>query len=420
MNFVVVDRSMSNGLQNLHLLTFTHRELSLEQIGRFHLETEVRQTRLQPLIEKAGWKELMFLSTCNRVALLWVSSENTSTHDISKALSLLYPEWSTAETEAAANTGSYFQGLDAARHLFRVASSLESLVIGEREIITQVRQSYEQALEMGFAGDVLRLLVRGTIKTAKQVFTETAIANRPVSVVNLACHRLRELSSDLNSRIVFVGAGQTIAATARKLKKYGFHRFTFFNRTLSRAEQLATQVGGEAQPLTELINFKAGFDILVACTGSSDAVVNTETYQELLQGDTGKKILIDLAIPYDIEQAILDNFAVQSIQIEDLKEIATNNLEARKSELNACNQIVEVNLEEYEQLVRIRNVERAMQQVPQKVKEIRQTALSEVFSEDIEQLDAQSRATLEKVLSYVEKKYISVPMKMAREIMLDQ
>ncbi|MGD1846399.1 MAG: glutamyl-tRNA reductase [Salibacteraceae bacterium] len=408
---------MLNGLQHLNLLTFTHQNLSLEEIGQFHLEAETRQKRLKPLLSKLECSEVMFLSTCNRVALIWVA-ENSPTP--AQILQTVYPDWDPASIMKATKSGTHLQGMEVARHLFRVSSSLESLVVGEREIITQVRQSYEQAQEMGFAGDVLRLLVQGAVKTAKKVFTETAIANRPVSVVNLACYRLWELKPNTESKIILIGAGQTIAAIARKLKKQGYHRFVIFNRTLSKAEELVEVVGGQAYPLSALSDYRKGFDVLISCTGSSEPIVTPEIFQKLLNGDTRRKVLVDLAIPNDIDEAVVSRFSAQSIQIEDLKEVAAQNLEARKEELSACNHIVETHLEEYEEAVRIRKIEVAMKQVPLKVKEIKQTALSEVFSQDIQQLDPQSRKTLEKVLSYMEKKYISVPMKMAREIMLDR
>lgn len=126
-----------------------------------------------------------------------------------------------------------------------------------------------------------------------------------------------------------------------------------------------------------------------------------------------------MALPSDFEASIPANYAVEYIDIESLKEIAESNLEERKAALSDCEKIIDASLREFEQIVRVRQVELAMGKVPEIIKEIKNTAIQQVFARDLEKLDPSSRETLEKVLTYMEKKYISVPMKMAKEILVE-
>jgi glutamyl-tRNA reductase len=194
--------------------------------------------------------------------------------------------------------------------------------------------------------------------------------------------------------------------------------FIFFNRTLSNAQKLATELCGKAFPLTELAQYKQGFDILVTCTASAGVVITQEIYASLVGEDKSKKVVIDLAIPNDLDAAILNQYDVHVIAINDLKEIAQKNLKEREKELWSCEKIIACNMVEFEQDLKERRVELAMSEVPKKVKEIKDIALNEVFAKDIQNLDERSKETLEKIISYLEKKYISMPMKMAKEIMM--
>jgi glutamyl-tRNA reductase len=129
-------------------------------------------------------------------------------------------------------------------------------------------------------------------------------------------------------------------------------------------------------------------------------------------------VVIDLAIPNDLDSEILNNYDVNLIAVNNLQEVAKENLQAREQEMDACNTIIEQNIEEFKQIMKTRKVELAMSEVPKKVKEIRETA-NEVFAKELKNLDAESKEVLDKILAYMEKKYISVPMKMAKDILIE-
>ncbi|MFM8242553.1 MAG: NAD(P)-binding domain-containing protein, partial [Crocinitomicaceae bacterium] len=234
----------------------------------------------------------------------------------------------------------------------------------------------------------------------------------------LAYQELKRFQIPLNARIVVIGSGATNTTLCRFLKKHGFRKFSVFNRTLSNAEKLAQELGGTAHKLNELEQFTEGFDVLLTCTSSDHHIVNKELYQTLLNGDTSKKIIIDLAIPQDIDPFVLDEFGVQYISIAHLQKVSNENLKIRQGELSRVHEIIQKALVEFDNLYKERKVELVMQEVPEEVKKIKEVALNEVFKTELQNLDPQSRELLEKIVGYMEKKYISGPMKKAKEILL--
>ncbi|HLG02056.1 MAG TPA: glutamyl-tRNA reductase [Bacteroidia bacterium] len=404
-------------MQQIHFIAITHRSFRLEEIGKFHLSDDRRGETLLRLKATSGVIELFYLSTCNRVEFLVVTPAPVDRAFAESFFSCLLDDESTAKD--AAQRCELYSDAEALRHIFNVAASLDSIVVGEREIITQVRNAYEECTRLGITSDTIRLVVQKAIETAKTVYTQTAIARNPVSVVSLAYRKLRALHVPLDAKFLLVGSGSTNTAMARYLKKHGYQHFVVFNRTLAHAEKLATELDGIAFPLDLLGKYTSGFDVIVTCTGAETAVITPEIYNSLVGSDTARKVVIDLAVPNDLDPAVLTAWDVNLIAVNNLQDIALDNLREREGELAACNEIIDKSINSFRQEFRERQVELAMSEVPKKVKEIRETAMNAVFAKEISQLDESSKEVLDRVLNYVEKKYISVPMKMAKEILTD-
>ena len=404
-------------LRALKIIAFTHKTTDINSIGLLHLDDSQREARLKQLVNLSGVDELMYLSTCNRVEFVFVSGEETNKTFLHKFFTSFNP---AADAEWMENNCVVYEGEEALKHLFHLASSLDSLVIGEREIITQVRNAYEECAQLNLTGDTIRLAIKHTIQAAKEVYTKTDIAKNPVSVVSLAYRTLREFNLKNNARFIIIGAGETNTNMAKFLSKHGFENFAIYNRTFSKAEKLAEQLKGKAFSLDELQNRTEGFDVLLTCTGSEEPIVKSALYEKLLAGENNKKIVIDLALPADIDAEVLAQFPIHYIGIESLKEKAEENMRKREKELSLCYDIINSNCIEFQDIFAERQVVKAMHEVPQKVKEIRQHAVENVFAKDIESLDEHSKEVLEKVLAYMEKKYISGPMIMAKEIILNK
>jgi glutamyl-tRNA reductase len=407
-------------MNRFKIIAVTHKHFDISDIGKFHIDEKEWSSRLSGLKDKTGIDELMFLSTCNRVEFLLNTSRPIDKNFLEQFILAIYPSLQKEYVDKTISSSLVFEGEEAIKHLFGVASSLDSLVVGEREIITQVRNSYEFCRKLNLTGDLIRLVVQKSIECAKNVYTHTNIARHPVSVVSLAYRKLKDLNVKIDSKILIVGSGTTNTTMAKYLKKHGFTNFTVFNRTLENGEKLANELAGKAFPLEELSEFKNGFDVIVTCTGSSGIIITKEIYASLVGNDKSRKIVIDLAVPNDLDEEILKSYDVNLIAVNNLQEIAKKNLCEREKELAACETIIAAAMEEFRKEHKERKVELAMSDVPKKVKEIREAAVNEVFAKEIGKLDVESKETLEKIIAYLEKKYISVPMKMAREILIDE
>lgn len=381
-------------------------------------DSKLRQ-RLEHLRSKTSIEELMYLSTCNRVEFVFTSHSPFDDDCLLNFFLAFDPNATETQLQFACQYAECYEGMDAVRHLFKVASSIDSLVLGEREIITQVRTAYENCQLMGFTGDMLRLLIGKTVEAAKAVYTQTNVATKPVSIVSLAYRKLKDLNLPLDSRVLVIGAGKTNSNMCKFLHKHGFTNFTVFNRTIRNGDRLAATLGCESLSLNTLPQYMQGFDLIVTCTASSKYIFTKELYHQLLQGDTDRKVVIDLAIPNDFDRSISDFHKIKMIAVEDLRTIADKNLREREKELVVCERIIQEYLEEFRCVYKERQVELAMKSVPNKVKEIKDVAINSVFASDLANLDDEARAVIDKMMSYMEKKYISVPMKMAKEILLD-
>ena len=374
-----------------YTVAVTHKKFSLKEIGRLHAEDGAVKGILTKIKAELGLKELVYLSTCNRVELLFTTKKPVNKAFLSDLFLLLNNKLKKSEITKLTTSAKVYTGSEAIKHILCVASSLDSLVVGEREIITQFRQAYDKCNGYGLTGDFMRLLARHTVETAKQIFTETDIAKNPISVMSLAYRLLKEKNIKDNARCVFIGAGQTNATMAKYLKKHNFSGFTVFNRSLPKATQLANELGGEAYTLAQLQNYTKGFDVLITCTGSSTNLITADVYKHLLQNDTDKKIIIDLAIPVDVHPQVLKKHNIDYISVTDIKKQAKQNVILRKKEIKICETIIDEKTAEFAGILQERTIELAFGEIPQKIKEINNLALTEVFAKDVNVLDENSR-----------------------------
>ena len=406
-------------MRNIHVLAFTHRQLEASQIGLLHIAVDNQRERLHNLKVNSNLDELLFLSTCNRVEYIFKTAKEVDEECIKMFIINLYPDFTDENVELFCQNYEYYQEINAVKHLLKVASSVDSMVVGEREIITQVRKSFDMCKEFGLTGDNIRLLIRFTIESAKRIYTETNISHRAVSVVSLAYHTLQNKNIPLDARFLVVGAGMTNTNMLRFLKEHGFVNFVVFNRSVAKADKLAADVGGTAYPLSDLGNYKEGFDVIITCTGAEEAIITPEIYERLLQGDAEEKTVIDLAIPHDLDPVIPRRHIVEHISIDYLQNLSRKNIKERTKEIIYVEHIIAEAVLEFKKMVKQREVELAMREVPEKVKEIKTAALEHVFAKELALLDGESKETVGKIIDYLEKKYISLPMKMAKDILLN-
>lgn len=405
-------------LNSLHIIALTHRDFNFDEIGLFHLEDSSRIKRLNKLKKDLNINELMYLSTCNRVEFIINSNQKIDT----QFLNTLVGNFITSKKiKSFVDKIAVFSANEAIHHLFSVASSIDSLVVGEREIITQVRKAFEECKDHNLCGDFIRVLVQMTISTAKKVYTESEIATRPVSIVSLAFLELKKYISKKPKKIVVIGAGKTITSMLKFINKNIHHQFIIFNRSKEKAENLVSHLQLNAQifPLSELGNQELDYDFIITCTGSKNIILDTEKFKKI-NPDNKKNVIVDLAVPNDCDNNIANKFNATLINVNQLKTRAEENLKARSEEINRCLEIIEKQIIKYYFVEKERKLERALSAVPQSIKGIRQKAFKEVFVKELETLDPQAINIVNSLVDYMEKKYISVPMKMAKDILLKE
>ena len=403
-------------LNNYRLFTLTYRQARLEELEPYAIPAEEVGRRVARLRAQLGWAEAFYLHTCNRVLFFFYEEthEPTSVQAFQRALGL-----DAAEVIAP----KYLQGEEAVVHLYEVASSVDSMVVGEREILRQLRHSYVGCHESGNCGDHLRILMQSAVAVAKQIYHQTKIGQKPVSVVSLAAQRIRQQRLDVASaRVVLVGAGQTNWLVSKFLRKQGFRDVTVFNRSLDRAARLArTYPGGRGLPLSALPDFAEGFDLLVAATGATEAIIGELEMTALLAGEEpSEKVVVDLSIPHSLDAALTEALDLTYIQIDDLRKLAEENLAFRTEEVREARKLIGVQVGRFRESVQQRRVERALSEVPQEIRAVRERALNEVFSRELAPLNDETRALIERMLHYMEKKCIGIPMRAARRAVVSE
>lgn len=407
-------------IEDYKIITITHKSAALKDIGQFVLqETNTHSVlkQLQTFKEEMSVEELFYLPTCNRVLYFFCSKEKLDRSFLHRFNEVLYPNWDAFRDDVF----QCFEGEQALEHLFEVSASVDSLVVGEREIIRQIKQAYEKCHAQKLTGDAIRLAMDTTVRTAKRVYAQTRIGEKPVSIVSLAVKKMLEADVAPEDRLLLVGAGQTNRLVAKFLKKYGFNHVTVFNRTLSKAKEVAeTLQGANAYTLAELKDYDKGFDCIVVCTGAIEPVITHEVYKRLLQGETETKVLIDLAIPNNVAADVRADFNMNYIEIDGLKALANKNMNFRRQEVARAIDIIQEEVDAFNHLYRERQLEVALRDMPVQIKEVTERAMNAVFAKEVEELDEETKALFVRMMSYMEKKCIGIPMQVAKKAVLPQ
>ena len=403
-------------LNEYKILTVTHKHVRLERIGDFlipHSNETILQEKLAALKDKFNLEELLYVATCNRVIYLYKSAKELNLPFLQAFFQVVNP---TLSPDYIQRIVTAYEGKEAINHIYEVSASIDSLVVGEREILRQIREGFYRCEKWGLIGDGIRLLMKHLVEASKEVYAQTRIGEKQISVVSLAIKKLLESNIAKDARILLIGAGQTNQLVAKFLVKYEFNDVTVFNRSIEKAEKLAARFKESAFLLEELPNYKGGFDCMIVCTGATEAIIKEPAYQQLIGEDTAEKLIVDLSIPNNVAKEVVDSFNINYIEIEDLKQLAAQNLAFRKQEVGKAKILLRQQINEFQKVFQQRQITKALQSVPSEIKAIKERALNEVFKKDLDALDENTKALVEKMMTYMEKKCISVPMKAAKEL----
>jgi glutamyl-tRNA reductase len=302
---------------------------------------------VQELVADGPIAEAVAISTCNRTELYVVAADHVAGE--TAALGALARFGDIRPTELAGSGVYSLRNCDAARHLYRVTSGLESMIVGENEVQGQVRRAYESALEAGTTGPLTNRLFSAALATGKRVRTETAISTGPSSLSSVAVELARQVLGDLSERSVLVlGAGETAELTARPLAERGARPVFVASRRHDRALALAERHGGRAVGFDALPAELEAADIMVAATASPHAIVGPEELGVVMEARSGQPLLIvDLAVPRDIDPACSALPGVTLYDVDDLQAVVARNHSVRKAEARRAGEIIDEEIQRF-------------------------------------------------------------------------
>jgi glutamyl-tRNA reductase len=324
----------------LILTGLSHHTAPVEVRERLAFEEKTLPDALARLTKRPGMVEGMILSTCNRVEVA-VTAEGEG--DLRESVDTFLAEARSVEPAWVSPYLYHYKDQDAIRHMFRVASSLDSMVVGEPQILGQLKSAYSLAKEHGTLSGFLDQVVTRAFNVAKRIRTETEIGSSAVSVSYAAVELARDIFGNLKGkRVLLVGAGEMAEAAARHLRRAGVSEIYVTNRTRSRADLLAEEFGGQAIDYEGFYNVLPDVDIVIASSGAPHYILTKSAMREVMNRRRNRPMfLIDIAVPRNIEPDVNKQEGVFLYDIDDLGRVVKSNLETRKSVAEQAEEIID-------------------------------------------------------------------------------
>jgi glutamyl-tRNA reductase len=322
------------------LLGINHKTASVEVRECIAFAQDETKSALHSLLGKSFIKEALLFSTCNRVEILLVTDNKTRAVEETKAF---IAEFNKIPLEQFEDALYLHEGDDAVRHVFRVASSLDSMVVGEPQILGQVKEAYRTATDEKASGVILNRLLHRTFFVAKRIRTETGIGDRAVSISYAAVELARKIFGELADKtVMLIGAGEMAELAVEHLIRYKANKVWVANRTFETGVELAKQFNGQPIRFEEILESLKTVDIIISSTGSPDYVIQRDQVKGLLRKRRNRPLFfIDIAVPRDIDPELnrLNNTYVYDI--DDLKGVIDENVEDRQKEAIKGERIVD-------------------------------------------------------------------------------
>ena len=383
----------------------SHKTASLELRERLALPEGRAGRALEELVSHEAIHEAVALFTCNRTELYLVAADAVEAENV--ALSVLSRQAGIRPTELLASIYA-LRGPESVRHLFSVASGLDSMIVGEAEIQGQVKRAYELALVAGVTGPVSNRLFRDALAAGKRSRSETGIGRSRVSISSVAVALAADfLGGDLASRrVLVIGAGENAELAARALRDNGVSTVFIANRRYDRALGLAKRFGGQAVSFEELPDELEQADIVVSSTGAPHQILGREELEVVAARRPGRPLaLIDLAVPRDIDPDVADCPGVALFDMDDLQRAVASNIGGRETEAGRVQEIVDEEAERFEGWLKSLDVvptisalrERGEQVVDHVVRE-NEARFRDLSEADRERLRAMARAVVSRLL----------------------
>lgn len=368
---------------------------------------------LSVLSEIEDIEELCLISTCNRVEVYGVASDVDGLK--TKILKQLSKYFSTS-VHSFENYLFFYTDREAIAHIFRVSSSLDSMVIGEPQIVCQFKDSFSKAKEYNAVKHIMTRLFDKALNVSKKVRTSTGISQRAVSISYAAALLAKKIFGDLKDKsVLIVGAGEMAELAAKNLSSIGVRHIFVSNRTFERAVELAEKFGGSAIRFNKIVEFLPEVDIVIVSTGASQPIIRKEDIKQAVKLKKNHLFIIDISVPRNVEDSVNEIEGVYLYNIDDLKSIVNSNIEQRKIEAQRAQLILEQEVEKFIRWLEIQKIAPLITSVRDYADDLREKQLKRLFKDmpylterEKQQIDLAMRSLINKILhrptSYIKDK----------------
>lgn len=329
---------MSDALEALYVIGISHHAAPLDVRERFALTTDEADSLRKDIYAHENIRECLVLNTCNRLEIYVLANDTLS----SKTASELFCQKKQIPHSLFEEYAYKHGNLEALQHVLEVSTGLDSQMVGETEILGQLKQAYQQAREANTTGNVLNRLFEKSFQAAKAARTETGITRGQISIGNVAVDLAGRIFGRLNtSRVLLLGSGEVGEKTAQALRSRGVGDISVSSRTFENAHKLARSLGGAAIDFADFIGQIQHFDIIISSTAAPGSLLDKQTIKQAMRKRPERPcFLIDLALPRDVDPDVEDVENVYLYNLDDLSSIANENLEARKAEIEKARGIL--------------------------------------------------------------------------------
>jgi glutamyl-tRNA reductase len=355
---------------------------------------------------------MVILSTCNRSEIYAVAGP-----DGPDAVGRFFAEYHQLPLAHLSQHLYVRRGPEAARHLFRVAAGLDSLVVGEPQILGQVKAAYACASDNGYTAAVTNRLFHSAFSVGKRVRSQTGVAEGAISVSYAAIALARKIFGNLKGlHVAILGAGGMGKLTGRHLKAHDVRQITIASRTLSAAEDLARQLGGRAVPWTDMAEALGGADIVVTATGAAEPVLTRSRVQEVMRHRQQRPLfIIDIAVPRDVEASVGDLEQVFLYNIDDLQGIVKENLGRRSSELERAEAIVHEEVDKFTSWLQSRDIIPTVVALRERFEAIRRAEVARLDPK-LAGLPPEARERLDEITHLIVEKLLLTPTEQLKSV----
>jgi len=397
----------------LALVGLSHKTAPVEIRERLAFSNDALRSALTSLVDRRRVNEAMILSTCNRVEVVAESPDDRLIRDF-------ICEFHQISHDSVSTHLYSYRNVEAIRHVFRVTASLDSMVIGEPQILGQVKEAFRIAMDAGTVGMHLSALMNRAFAVAKKVRSETGISQSAVSVSYAAVELARKIFGDLSGKtVMIIGASKMGELAAKHLRRAGASSVLVTNRTFERAVELAKVFEGAAVPFEHFTDHMTGADIVITSTGAPHFIIGRNLAEQVIHRRKNKPIFfIDIAVPRDIDPAVnqIDNAFLYDI--DDLQQVIDANLKERFKEAMRAEQIVDDEVEAFCLKMQTRDVVPTIVQLRESLEKVRRDEI-ERNRRHLKDLSPEQQAAVDQITKSIVNKILHPPIEQLKQMAHD-